>query len=146
MLRDMDPALRRLIIQAIRTWFPRTAKYKAVKDSAKKYTKVFKKNGEVSKKKSVSFKCNICKDHFKSNEVEVDHKKEIVDNISSSMDMSVDQYVRRVDCPQDNLQVVCKECHKIKTKKHNETRVKRDRVGNMLSGKKLRKKSKKHLI
>lgn len=145
-LRELDPILRRLIIQAVRMWFPRTQKYKSVKDAAKKYTKVLKNDGSVSKRKSVSYKCNICKNYFKSNEVEVDHIREVIDGVSSSLDLTLSQYIKRVDCSPENLQVVCKKCHKTKSTEYNKSRVKRDRKGNVLSGKKTRKKSKSHLL
>jgi hypothetical protein len=98
----------------------------------------------------VTYKCSDCKKEFKDNEINIDHKNPVTEVISGTVQMTIEQYIRRVFCSQDNLQVLCSNgkdsCHSKKTRTENKSRVKTDRVGNMLSGKKLNKKSKKHLI
>lgn len=149
-LGDMEPILRSYIIKAIRTAFVRSQVYQEVKRQARVEEPRFKKDGTLSKKKSVSYRCASCSKTFKANEINVDHISTIVDKISSSMDMTVSQYVRRVFCSASNLQVLCSNgkdsCHSKKTREENKSRVKRDRKGNVLSSKKTRKKSKKHLL
>jgi hypothetical protein len=98
----------------------------------------------------VTYKCSDCKKEFKDNEINIDHKNPVTEVISGTVQMTIEQYIRRVFCSQDNLQVLCSNgkdsCHSKKTRVENKSRVKTDRVGNMLSGKKLNKKSKKHLL
>lgn len=55
--------------------------------------------------------CNACKLDFPQKEVEVDHIKEI------GREKSWDEFIEGLFCEQDNLQVLCKPCHKEKTLK-----------------------------
>ena len=74
------------------------------------------KTGRVAK----HYKCNICLNEFTSKDVEVDHISPVVDPATGFIDWNT--FIDRLYCSKANLQVICKPCHKIKTK---EERVKK---------------------
>ena len=85
------------------------------------------KNAYVGKQRGKSgreaahYKCAACSLCFSSTNVEVDHIHPVVD-ISSGF-VSWDEYVTRLFCPVENLQVLCSGCHKEKTKNERSARL-----------------------
>lgn len=69
------------------------------------------KNG--NDKVRVYYRCADCKEGFKPDMVEVDHIEEI-----GTFDGDWTKLVNRMWCDISNLQVLCKVCHKLKTKKY----------------------------
>lgn len=59
------------------------------------------------------FQCNTCKLLYPASEVQVDHIEPIIDPTTGFI--SWDLVIERMFCEKDNLQVLCIECHKIKT-------------------------------
>jgi 5-methylcytosine-specific restriction endonuclease McrA len=86
----------------MRRWAP---KYEALK-AAYTETKLSK-----SKRQARHFRCAECEGEFTQKDVQVDHKEPI-----GSCD-TWDEFIDRLFCEAKNLQVLCKPCHKIKTKK-----------------------------
>lgn len=64
------------------------------------------------------FKCTICEEDFPATQVQVDHKSPVVDPQKGFVNW--DTYIKRLYCKKENLQVVCKPCHKIKTKEEQQ--------------------------
>ena len=62
--------------------------------------------------KPVHYECAVCSELFKAKEVQVDHI-EPAGSLKCYDDLP--SFVKRMFCEADNLQVVCKPCHKIKT-------------------------------
>lgn len=60
--------------------------------------------------------CALCDKEFTSTNVQVDHKEPI----GSWNDVNV--VVEKLFCEKENLQVLCKPCHKEKTKKERQSR------------------------
>ena len=60
------------------------------------------------------YKCEQCKKEFDYKEVQVDHKEEI-----GTFNGNFDDYVKRMYCSEDNLQVLCISCHLVKTSRFN---------------------------
>lgn len=58
--------------------------------------------------------CAVCRKDFPSKEVQVDH---IVPVVSSKGFTTWDDYINRLFCEKENLQVLCLECHGSKTEK-----------------------------
>lgn len=141
---DMEPILRSYIIRAIRQAFVRSKTYEAVKRAARVERSTFKLDGTKSKRKSVSYKCSGCGKEFKANDINIDHRNPVTEVLSATVQMTVEQYIRRVFCSAENLQVLCSNgkdsCHAKKTISENQSRVKRDRIGNLLKPKKKSKK------
>jgi len=72
--------------------------------------KVNWKTGRLAK----HYICNACKKEFTSKDVEVDHISPVVDPATGFVNWDV--FIERLYCPKENLQCICKECHKLKTK------------------------------
>jgi 5-methylcytosine-specific restriction endonuclease McrA len=78
--------------------------------------------------KRVKFTCNVCKGtEFKSGEVAVDHVIPVSDPLvgfpllpDGSDDWNT--FIKRLYCDASNLQVICKDCHDIKSNTENTTR------------------------
>jgi 5-methylcytosine-specific restriction endonuclease McrA len=58
------------------------------------------------------YQCANCKKHFPQKEVQVDHKIDIGGVYTEN---GWDGVIERMFCSADNLQVLCKKCHKEKT-------------------------------
>lgn len=71
--------------------------------------KVNRKTGRLAK----HFKCNSCNEEFPQSEIAVDHIDSVIDPIIGFV--SWDEVIRRMFCEEDGLQVLCKQCHLIKT-------------------------------
>ena len=65
------------------------------------------------------YKCAHCGNLFEKHEVDVDHITAIVD-LDGFTDW--DDYINRLFCPPDQLQILCKKDHTEKTRKENEQR------------------------
>ena len=72
-----------------------------------------RKINEATGKMANHYKCAKCKQLFPLTKVEVDHKKPVV---SDSGFTNYEDYIDRLFCEADNLQVLCKPCHKAKSK------------------------------
>lgn len=87
---------------AMRRWPP---KYEALKDAC-----VGQKENKKTKRMAKHYECASCHKEFTQPNVEVDH----IVPIGSCK--TWDEFINRLFCEKDNLQVLCKPCHKIKTK------------------------------
>ena len=92
-------------------WPPKYTKLNA----AKTEKKINKKTGRLAQ----HYECAKCQQEFPAKEVQVDHIKPVVDPKKGFE--SWDKYIERMFCEEDNLQVLCKECHAVKTQKEKET-------------------------
>lgn len=90
---------------ASRRWPP---KYKALKE-AFAGRKVNAKTGKLA----MHYTCAACKKLYVATDVQVDHIKPVVDPKKGFV--SWDVYINRMFCEIEDLQVMCKPCHKIKT-------------------------------
>jgi 5-methylcytosine-specific restriction endonuclease McrA len=52
----------------------------------------------------------------------VDHVSPVIPINSSMEELSIDEVVNRIWCEKNNLQVLCEECHTVKTKAENKER------------------------
>jgi 5-methylcytosine-specific restriction endonuclease McrA len=76
-------------------------------------------DGSLRKKPFKFYKCAVCRSwKFKMKEVQVDH----IVPVGSFKLKHINTYVNRLFCDLSNLQVICKKCHKVKTKAENATR------------------------
>ena len=114
---DWTPARKRsFIISGLRKtasrWPP---KYETLKD-AFETRKVNKASGKLAN----HYKCANCKKLFTTTNVQEDHINPIVDPVVGFV--SWDSFVERLFCPAENLQVLCKPCHEIKTQAERKIR------------------------
>lgn len=90
---------------ASQRWPP---KYKALKKAS-----VGKKINWKTARLAQHFKCASCNKEFPQKEVQVDHIVPIIDPIKGFT--SWDDVIKNMFCEEDNLQVLCKGCHQIKS-------------------------------
>ena len=98
--------IRAVLRSGMRRWPP---KWEALR-AAYTATKINALSGRLAK----HYRCAKCKKAYVQKSVQVDHITPVVlKNKPSSWDV----YVKRLFCEKENLQVLCKTCHKVKTKK-----------------------------
>lgn len=106
-----DAKFRSFIVSALRAasrrWPP---KYKALKEAF-----VGRKINSKTGKMAMHYKCTGCKKQFVAADVQVDHIHPVVDPKKGFI--SWDVFIERMFVEIENLQVLCKPCHKIKTDK-----------------------------
>ncbi len=104
-----DSRFRSFVTSALRAasrrWPP---KYKALKEAF-----VGRKTNKKTGKLAMHYKCAKCKKHFVAADVQVDHVLPVVDPKVGFV--SWDDFINRIFCEIENLQVMCKPCHKVKT-------------------------------
>jgi 5-methylcytosine-specific restriction endonuclease McrA len=89
-----------------RRWEP---KWTVLREAATE-KKVNVKTGRVAQ----HFKCKVCSGEFPAKGVQVDHTTPI------GVGRTWDEFIDGLFCEKDNLQVLCLDCHKEKTKKEKE--------------------------
>lgn len=114
------------IVEATRRAFSRSElRYSVLQDA------LSKKKGPRGGKQYV---CKKCGKSFGLRQIEVDHIKPVVPLNKTIHDMRISTIVNRRFCDKKNLQVLCKECHKVKTRKEASARtryrMKRKRMEN----------------
>lgn len=94
------------IRSGMRRWPP---KYEVLKEA---FTgqKVNKNSGRLAK----HYRCARCKGDFTQTGIQVDHKSPVVDPKVGFV--SWDVFIERLFCEASNLQVLCKPCHKEKSR------------------------------
>lgn len=108
------------IVEGIRRVFSRSElRYEVLKDA------LSKKKGPRGGKQ---YTCAKCRKSFGLRQIEVDHINPVVPLTKTIHEMRIATIVNRRFCSKKNLQVLCKECHKAKTKKETAIRAKNRRV------------------
>lgn len=105
------------ITSVIRKGFTRWPPKYEVLNAAKRGKRTNVSTGRIAE----HYQCNACKKEFPSREVEVDHINPVVSNSGFS---TWDEFINNLFCEASNLQVICKDCHKKKSKLENEERKK----------------------
>ena len=100
---------------ASRRWPP---KYKALKEAF-----VGRQVNVKTGKMAMHYKCVACQKLYVASDVQVDHIKPVVDPKKGFV--SWDDFINRIFCEIENLQVLCKPCHKIKTDQEKAERKKK---------------------
>ena len=104
----MSPKIKNLAIQVLRR-----ASYRSPA------------RNEALKKARISrglYVCNSCGHEFKRREVQVDHIKSVVSELGFQ---NFDEYINNLFCDVNNLQVLCKPCHRVKSQTENKKRRKK---------------------
>ena len=109
--------VRSFVTSTIRGGFRRWApKYNVLK-SAFAGRKINQKSGREAN----HYVCGKCGEHFPQSGIQVDHISPVVDPDIGFVNW--DTFIERLFCEADNLQVLCKGCHKVKSKEERETSV-----------------------
>src|SRR5688572_7516740 len=75
---------------------------------------VGRKINKKSNREANHYECAECAHHYPQSNVQVDHKNPVVDPKVGFV--SWDVFIERLFCEADNLQVLCKPCHKEKSR------------------------------
>ena len=106
------------IRSAIRRTFSRSPKVKEVIDSVRSEHDQYNKDGSLSKRKAVRYKCAHCGRLFMRKDIAVDHINPVIP--LDSKFTSWDDFVDRLFCEKSNLQVLCSYTLKRKSEFDNE--------------------------
>lgn len=113
---------RGFIISALRAasrrWPP---KFEVLKEA-----KTEKKVNKKTKRLAQHFLCAACQKEFTATNVQVDHIEPIIPPHTGFT--TWDDFIKRLYCEKSNLQVLCKGCHLIKTKKEKDASTQRTRT------------------
>lgn len=82
--------------------------------------KTGKKINPASGRLAQHYKCAKCKKEFPAKHVAIDHIQPVVDAKVGFVDWNT--FIERMFCTVDNLQVLCSNCHDIKTAKEKTQR------------------------
>lgn len=92
-------------------------------------------------RKAKHYKCAMCGNLFVAKDVEVDHVLPVVDPVAGFV--SWDEFIKRLYCPVENLQVLDKTCHALKTTSERQARKTSKKPPSSTSSGPLKSKSKK---
>lgn len=110
MISDMDRAkLKSAVKSAIRQAFARSGYYK-------NFLERHRIEWYAGKRKRVSYPCACCGKKFSKKEIQVDHIEPIGYGAYTGLGDAL-SYSELVYCPYENLQILCRSCHTIKTNK-----------------------------
>lgn len=98
---------------AIRKSFTRSEYYKA-------FLEIHRIEWYKGKRLRVSFKCAACSQKFSGSEIQVDHISQIGKGVYNGP-QDAERFYKLVFCSYDNLQILCKPCHKIKSAAERKT-------------------------
>lgn len=105
---SLDSKLKSFIINTLRRasfrWKPRGECKKAAKVKVGEY-----KTG----RDKFGYRCAICKEVYKSGEVQIDHKFAVICPIEGFT--GFDSFIERMFCNEENFQSLCDLCHNEKT-------------------------------
>jgi hypothetical protein len=79
-----------------------------------------KKDGSISSKPRVFFKCYVCAGEFPRGSIAIDHIEPVGPTPGSKYDrigLTWDSFIKRLFCDVSNLSTICETCHADKTKR-----------------------------
>ena len=110
MISDMDRAkLKGAVKSAIRQAFSRS-------DSYKGFLELHRIEWYAGKRLRVSYPCACCGHKFPKKDIQVDHIVPIGYGAYTGLEDAL-SYSELIYCSYDNLQILCRPCHTIKTNK-----------------------------
>lgn len=112
---NKDSAIR----GALRRTFSRSPVIRQMMQKVRREVPKFKKDGSLSKKNAVQYLCNVCKQYVGSTLISVDH---IVPVIDKEGFLNWETFINRLFCDETNLQVICDQCHLLKTNQERNIR------------------------
>jgi len=114
--RWTEARYRSFITSALRAAFRRWPPKFDVLKSAFIDKRINKKTGKLAS----HYRCAKCRKAFPATGVQVDHTKPVVNTRDGFV--TWDTFINNLYCEEDNLQVMCKACHKLKTAEERKER------------------------
>lgn len=105
------------IISAIKKSFSRSKEAQTFKNQHVIHNKKGIRGGKI-------VQCNICKEEIPLYKAQIDHIDPVVPIMIPGKFMSFIWFFKRTFCNESNLQIICPDCHKTKSKKELSERVK----------------------
>lgn len=102
-----------IIRGALRRQFARSPIVREVIGKVRREVPKFNKDGSRAKKDAVQYQCGACGEWTKSTAISVDHISPVVSVEDGFTDWN--NFIARLFCGPDNLQVICDTCHNKKT-------------------------------
>lgn len=112
-----EARLKAFIISGLRATSRRYPPKFETLNEAKTTKKINSKTGRLAQ----HYRCNACKEDWPAKEVQVDHKKPVIDPKIGFIDWNT--FIERLFCKKSNFQILCTACHKKKTKKETNARL-----------------------
>ena len=127
---EWTPArFRSFVVSALRTatrrWPP---KFKALKEAY-----IGRKTNKKTNKLAMHYRCAHCRKEFIAADVQVDHVLPVVNPKTGFT--SWEDYINAMFCEKENLQVLCKPCHSVKTQIEKQERKEYDSARKEAEGK-----------
>jgi hypothetical protein len=136
-----EAMLRYKIVESIRKIWFRYPDRKKFLDSRRIEIPKYNKDGALSKRPTVLYECDGCKKQLKLTrsgtdksgnrkqviQMFVDHIKPVVPTGMTHKEMTWDDYITRMFNVENNLQLMCEDCHHEKTLQERDARKKRRR-------------------
>lgn len=104
---------------ALRLIFRKSPHRKFALENARVELPKWNKDGSLAKKNAVWFRCAVCQKLFKPTELEIDHITPVgpaPGTRNAPDNLTWEQFLEKMFCGPENLQCVCKTCHRKKTK------------------------------
>lgn len=108
--------LKAFIIAALRSATRRYPPKFQTLNEAKTEKKINERTGRLAQ----HYRCSGCDNQYTAKEVQVDHVRPVVEPTQGFT--TWDNYISRLFCSKDNLQVLCTTCHKLKTAKEKSSK------------------------
>ena len=101
-------------------------KYKALNE-AKRGKKINEKSGRLAE----HYNCAACRNDFPAKDIQVDHIHPVIDPRIGFT--TWDDVIKRMFCEQEDFQILCRECHKEKTKSEKQQSLERTNANKLSS-------------
>lgn len=110
------------VISALKRTFSRSPVVQEVLRDYRQEHPQYNKDGSLAKKPAVRFPCVECKNIYMGKNIQVDHIDPVVPLNIPAKHACMNTLIDRLFCNKSNLQILCKDCHKIKSTKENAIR------------------------
>lgn len=102
-----------IIRGALRRQFARSPVVREVMGKVRREVPKYNKDGSRAKKDAVQYRCAVCNEWTKSTAISVDHIVPVIAVEDGFVDWN--EFIARLFCGHENLQVICDTCHNSKT-------------------------------
>jgi len=110
------------IISSLKRTFSRSPVVQEVLKEHRQEHPQYNKDGTLAKKPAVRYPCVECHNLHMGKNIQVDHIEPVIPLNIPAKHACMDVVIGRLFCNKSNLQILCKDCHKTKSKEENTIR------------------------